>query len=63
MKGVENLESNNISTWVEDGNGWHFCESCGNESDMKYNFFAQHYYEHLSKFCPNCGKEMANGGS
>lgn len=57
------MNENNTSTWVEDENGWHFCEKCGNDADYCYNVLAQHYYEHLSRFCPHCGRNMANGES
>lgn len=48
-----------LSTWMKDQHGFHYCRNCGRDADYIYNAIAKNYYEHLSNFCPTCGSRMS----
>lgn len=46
--------------WIDNGQGFHFCKSCGYFA-LYQTKDSKNYFEKLSNYCPNCGKEMKGG--
>ena len=56
-----NVHAAQLGRWKKDGNGKHYCSSCGKKAQtiVKRDCFGGPYEsEFLSKYCPDCGAKL-----